>query len=738
MENSMSFKLKNIERIVKELFRWIKQRFKGPSELLQAGRAGGMILCALLAAQFIYGSFLSYIIKKLPSFVLFAMGAVVVALITEVVCLLAKIVFGGAKRSKVYFVMGWLVLFSSNFMANQSHALLPAVIMSAVMTLAVDVFGRCIVGIIRTNNYQQIFGYIACGSSLAVIVLFGVFFHMDNLGKNRMELYCMQKPGVEHASMPGFSEYLKNGTEKVQFLSYGPDKKQDICIPSIDLSSIEKREGIADAFLDMFSTQSFQKTPVAGAIWYPQNRKNCPVLFIAHGAHDSATPSYLGYDYIGEYLASNGYVVVSVDENIINEFNAGNDVRAVLLLENIKAILLQNEKKESLLYQRMNSEKIAIAGHSRGGEMVATAYLFNELNAYPENGNITFDYHFDISAIIAIAPTVDQYMPAGHAVEISDVNYLLMHGMNDQDVTVMMGEKQYNNVIFTEESKEFYYKSSVYIMGANHGQFNSRWGRYDLTSGTNGFLNTADFLKEAEQKKIAKAYIRTFLDRALNGDETYAELLKDNTKFLQELPKTVYITNYKDSSFEDWCSFDDSVDLCSGNGEGIRVSCKGMESWKLRKDISGGGREGENSFMECFWEKGDNPVFKMEMPETDILNKSITFRMADMRERTPNQVKGPKYTIELSDINGNTIRAAEPQYVYPGLALQLYKQDVLFGSYEYKHQMQTVFLNADMFEACENFDFSKIGSFRICFDGEDKGNVIIDDFGICSRDLKGN
>ena len=74
MENSMSFKLKNIERIVKELFRWIKQRFKGPSELLQAGRAGGMILCALLAAQFIYGSFLSYIIKKLPSFVLFAMG----------------------------------------------------------------------------------------------------------------------------------------------------------------------------------------------------------------------------------------------------------------------------------------------------------------------------------------------------------------------------------------------------------------------------------------------------------------------------------------------------------------------------------------------------------------------------------------------------------------------------------------------------------------------------------------
>ena len=33
-------------------------------------------------------------------------------------------------------------------------------------------------------------------------------------------------------------------------------------------------------------------------------------------------------------------------------------------------------------------------GHSRGGEAVATAALFNTLSYYPEDANIRFDYHY--------------------------------------------------------------------------------------------------------------------------------------------------------------------------------------------------------------------------------------------------------------------------------------------------------------------------------------------------------
>ena len=164
-------------------------------------------------------------------------------------------------------------------------------------------------------------------------------------------------------------------------------------------------------------------------------------------------------------------MVVSVDENIINCTGEGNDKRAILLLDNMKEIFRQNSLEGSSLNGLIDEDKVAIGGHSRGGEMVATAYLFNDLDKYPEDGNVSFDYHFNITSIVAIAPCVDQYRPVNQSVEISDVNYLLLHGSNDQDVSDMMGEKQFNNITFSEDADELYMKSSVYILGANHVQF---------------------------------------------------------------------------------------------------------------------------------------------------------------------------------------------------------------------------------------------------------------------------
>ena len=50
--------------------------------------------------------------------------------------------------------------------------------------------------------------------------------------------------------------------------------------------------------------------------------------------------------------------------------------------------------------------------------MIADAYLFNEYDAYPSNGMFTFDYHYKIRALIAVAPSVNQYLPAGHETEL--------------------------------------------------------------------------------------------------------------------------------------------------------------------------------------------------------------------------------------------------------------------------------------------------------------------------------
>lgn len=363
------------------------------------------------------------------------------------------------------------------------------------------------------------------------------------------------------------------------------------------------------------------------------------------------------------------------------------------------------------------------------GEAVATAYLFNGLDAYPEDGNVKFDYHFDISTVIAIAPTVDQYMPISHAVNISDVNYLLIHGANDQDVSRVMGEKQYNNVSFTGTGDKLFRKASVYILGANHGQFNTEWGRYDGIPTTNGYLNTANFISEEDQQKIAKAYFRTFLDTSFGIDATYSGLLADTSAYLNDLPETVYVTDYMDSDFENLYSFNDSVNCHSGDNTETTLDCEGMKHWTFTPDVYGGGGEGENYVLDCTWEMGSSPAAVFDF-DADLTSGGISFRIADMREDNADSTAGLPYTVELTDASGKTVSAETPVFVYPSLAVQLYKQDVLFGGYEYKHQMQLVRLTQEMFDSNAGFDFGRIKTMKISFDGAAEGEVILDNVGI--------
>ena len=234
------------------------------------------------------------------------------------------------------------------------------------------------------------------------------------------------------------------------------------------------------------------------------------MLFIAHGNHEITTESYLGYDYLGRYLASHGYVMVSVDQNACNMLTGENAGRAVLLLEHIGLLLAYGKERGNPLYRMLDESRIAIAGHSRGGEMVATAYLFNSYDRYPENGTIAFDYNYQIKSIIAIAPTVNQYKPADHSVELEDVNYLLLHGAADRDVRNFMGMAQYENISFTGQGD--YLKTALYIAGANHGQFNSLWGAFDQSGPLAALLNVEGLMPEEEQQRIAEEHLQAAAD----------------------------------------------------------------------------------------------------------------------------------------------------------------------------------------------------------------------------------
>ena len=222
--------------------------------------------------------------------------------------------------------------------------------------------------------------------------------------------------------------------------------------------------------------------PLNARVWYPKGEGPFPLVLIVHGNHKMEEFSDPGYAYLGELLASRGFILASIDENFLNGSWAGdiggeNNVRGWLLLKHLQLWRTWNEQEENPFHDKVDLSHIALIGHSRGGEAIVHAAAFNRLLYYPDNAKISFDFGFAIKTLIAIAPIDGQYEPVGLPTPIENVNYLVLQGSHDSDVDFFAGARTYRRVKFTD--RNYWMKTALYIHRANHGQFNTVWGRYD-------------------------------------------------------------------------------------------------------------------------------------------------------------------------------------------------------------------------------------------------------------------
>lgn len=513
-----------------------------------------------------------------------------------------------------------------------------------------------------------------------------------------------------------------------------------------NLSSYVTYEGFSKKLRDFYWGYSIDKVPLKGKIWYPTEGSNYPVMFIVHGNHTMTTDSYLGYSYLGEYLASFGYVVVSVDESFLNGYiNDGlsgeNDARAILLLENMKEVQKYGNDKDDLLYDKMDYDNLTLAGHSRGGEAVTIAALYNSLNQLPDNGNISLFYNFNIKSIIAIAPCADQYQPAGHDVELKDINYLLIHGSNDQDVSYMMGEKQYHNITFTGEGD--YFKSYLYIADANHGQFNSQWGRFDLSTPFNFMLNTRNLIPEDTQQNILKLTVKKFLDAAAKKDLNAKSFFQDYRQMRTILPEDLYLNGYEDSSLDKICTYEEDLDLTTATLDTVRLSAYGTTYWnetKVHYELNGPDRD--NYAFSCAWEQSTSAYYDLMFNSSYQNTGSVfQFNITDDREidRKEKSILPLDFTIRIIDDNGEIASVVLSDYatVYPALPVITTKPQFLTNSPIYKHYFQTVRIPITAFKAeNDKFDVSTIKSIRFQFNKLDTGKIKLDDIGFGEAETK--
>lgn len=703
----------------------IKSRDARLTEYMSNGRKGMMVISFLLTVALVTKIGCSYV-DHLPLIAVIGMAAVATILEAGVLFLVVRVIFHSKAFGSIFEInMALCIIITASLQGVKNKP--AAIILAAVTFIAVDIFGRCIWNVIKRKKYIP--GYVLLALSAVWVGMAVYVLAVPGLGDNLVGRYgsAQKKAGYETSVKPeGFEEYIARGPYESASLTYGTDLDCDIKSDVFDLTYYEKPGKVWTwLYKGAFGTD-FYAVPIAGKIWYPLGTSDCPVLFIVHGAHDYTVPSHLGYDYLGEYLSSHGYVVVSVDENIIN-LHGANSSRAILFLENIKQVFAWNDDETSIIHGLIDEANVVIAGHSRGGETVATAYLLNEYRCFPENAEVELDYHFLIKGIIAIAPTVDQYLPADRSVAISNVNYLLLHGSHDQDVTRVMGEKQYNNVSYNGLRDCF--KSGVYIYGANHGQFNDEWGLHDSGMPFSLFNNENNFIGMEDQKQILKVLTKTFLDVTLKDDDTYRSLFYDIDSYSEYLPETAYSQRYESSDLQSLNNFEDNTDTKTSDDSTAVIEVNGATRWQERARSTGLDGDRENHVLEIETKEDSDCSIVIDIPVTNLETGSFSFSIADMTEKTASEDDFMEYSVEMTDINGNRVVSKTPKKIFSSWKTELYKTDSIMNEYIYKHPFSTVIIDSSEFSYNGNFDMTSVKCINLII--KDRGRTIqIDDIGL--------
>ncbi|WP_419164965.1 alpha/beta hydrolase family protein [Candidatus Palauibacter sp.] len=392
-----------------------------------------------------------------------------------------------------------------------------------------------------------------------------------------------QRLQAEHPATPGPYEvrrlYYGSGTDRRR-----PEFRDSVSIvtETVDASKLvslgataKERNGYWG-----FTPKEF---PINGRVWYPegegQDDRPFPLVLIVHGNHNMKDFSDPGYGYLGELLASRGYVFASVDMNFINgSIRNENDGRGWFLLKHIDAFKGFAADDSTPFFGRLDFDRIALIGHSRGGEAVGHAAAFNRLSRYPDDASLEFDFNHGIRGIIAIAPVDGQYLPTGRLVPVENVNYMVFHGSHDGDVTSFHGLRLFNRLEFTDGAD--YFKTAIYMYRANHGQWNTVWGNKDNGPRSARRLDLRGLIDGEAQREFARIHISAFLETTLRDNPDYMPMFLDHRAIGGWLPETMYITQFESSSFRPLATFEEDIDVTTGTAHGVKLRGDSLGVWR--------------------------------------------------------------------------------------------------------------------------------------------------------------
>ncbi len=596
----------------------------------------------------------------------------------------------------------------------------------------------------------------------------------------------------EHIQLPNPAE---PGPYEVAYLTYGSGKDQQrpeyaegatIVTDSVDGSRLlDNWEGFSGKLRTKYWGVDEKSLPINGRVWYPEGDGPFPLALIVHGNHGMHDYSDPGYEYLGRLLASHGIIMTSVDENFINSgwtdfFTDGlseeNDTRGWLLLEHLKNWRNWNSDSTSIFNNKVDMENLAVMGHSRGGEAAAIAGFFNKLPYYPDDAKQVFDFDFNIKAVVSIAPVDGQYKPGETGTPLNNVNYLVFHGANDGDVQSFAGLRQYERTEFTDSA--YYFKSAVYIYGANHGQFNTTWGNRDSGFPYGSLLNVDALMPMEDQLTVGKTYISAFLQATLQGKKEYEALFKDHRAGEQWLPETIYLNQYQNSDWKMLVDFEEDLDLTTTSSGGS-ISAENLTVWREQLvSMKWGNKATRAAYIgwDSLAYEADTASFLIALrdPIDAAVNSTLTFELSeskgstypdkqrdkelkekkkegeaeneeaddvpddagdekeDEKEDEEEEKKAPEpldFSISLLDASGNQIQTKLSDYSYlqRQVTVDILKNKGLQSTKSSEAVYNTFFIDLQALATSNpDFDMTNIVSIEFIFDQNPKGVIILD------------
>lgn len=625
-----------------------------------------------------------------------------------------------------------------------------------VVVLLTCLLAGSIAAVTRRQPRRLGLALIAAGSA---VLLAGSAWWLKQPGTSA----SLAKPAAGAAATLGAPDPSLPGPYRVRTLTYGSgsDRRRSefasgaaLRTPSVDARPFLKDyRGIVEKIRRRYWGFGAEAFPLNGRVWYPEGAGPFPLVLIVHGNHIMGEYSDPGYAWLGELLASRGMIAVSVDENFLNVSLLGggvpdeNSARAWLLLEHLRQWRTWNGNAGNPFQGRVDLGRVALIGHSRGGEAVAIAGAFNRLTRNPDDARVAFDYGFGIRAIVAIAPTDGKSNPGDRPVRLENVDYLTLQGSQDTDISQFLGDRQYHRVGFTGDGDWF--KASVYIDRANHGQFNTVWGRADQPAPVSWFLNLQPLLAGEEQRRAAAVCISGFLEAALRDQRAYRALFRDRlAPAAAWLPATSYLTRYEDSSFHLLADYDEDVDVTRTSAPGGLARGSGLAVWRVQDVNLRRKTPRSNYAVYLGWKPGTAASYALTLPDgfakaaqldpaallvldvADVDEDPDPVVERQRRASAPRRTQPLDLTVELRDSNGKVSRL--PLSVAPPVAPRFTKwapMEAMFGA-KPEPVFETVNLPLAAFAAAApGFSPADLQSVTFSFDRSARGVVAIDRIG---------